>query len=191
MTSDASQKVILAFVGMPGAGKSEATTFLEQKGIPFVRFGDVTDEGLKQQELPLTAENERTFRENLRAKLGMAAYAIQSQPKIEQCLQQNPVIILDGLYSWEEYIYLKHFYPQLLLIHVYTEPKKRYERLAKRKIRPYTEEEARARDIAEIEKLNKGGPIAIADYVIENNNDDLQVLYTKITTLLKRLGVTV
>jgi dephospho-CoA kinase len=45
----------------------------------------------------------------------------------------------------------------------------RYERLAKRPFRPLTEEEARSRDYSELEKLDKGGPIAFTDYLVTND----------------------
>ena len=181
--------LILAIVGMSGAGKSRAISYIEKKGIPFVRFGQITDEGLAKAGLPVTAENEKNFREKLRLDLGMAAYAMQSKEKIDAFLTAHKVIAIDGLYSWEEYIYLKKEFPNLILIHVFVEPLLRYKRLSERLIRPIGLEEARHRDIAEIEKLNKGGPIAIADYLIENNSDNIDELHHKIDSLLKRLGI--
>lgn len=182
-------KLVLVFVGMPGAGKSEAVFYLEKKGIPFVRFGKITDEGVMNLGLPLTPENEKVFREKIRKELGMEIYAELAKPKIENLLKKNNVIAVDGLYSWEEYIYLKEKFPNLILIHVFAEPQKRYERLSKRLVRPVLSQKSRERDIMEIEKLNKGGPIAIADYLIENNSDDLENLYNKIEQLLARLKV--
>lgn len=179
--------LILAFVGMPGAGKSEAVAYLAQKNIPFVRFGDITDEGIQELGLSLTTSNERIVREKIREELGMGAYAIKSVPKIEKLLQEHKVIAIDGLYSWEEYIYLKEKFPGLILIHIYAKPINRYNRLAKRAIRPIPHDKSRERDIAEIEKLNKGGPIAIADYLIENESDNIKELYKKIDILLARL----
>jgi dephospho-CoA kinase len=184
-------KLLIAFVGMPGSGKTEATAYLHQKGIPCIRFGDITDEGLKAQNLPVTPENEREFREVIRRELGMAAYAIKSEEKIEEMLQEHDTLALDGLYSWGEYIYLKENFPQLTLVHVYAKPPIRYSRLAKRPIRPVPLEKSRNRDISEIEKLDKGGPIAIADHMIENNDDDLAILYGKIDILLQEIGVKV
>ncbi len=180
---------ILALVGMPGAGKSEAIAYIEKKGIPFVRFGTITDEGVEELGLPLTPENERTFREKIRQELGMGAYAIKSKPKIDALLKQSKVIAIDGLYSWEEYAYLKEVYPHFILIHVYSEPKIRYARLEKRTIRPISPKQAKIRDIAELEKLNKGGPIAIADYMLENNTDDIADLHRKIDNLFSRLHI--
>ncbi|MCL4353272.1 AAA family ATPase [Patescibacteria group bacterium] len=181
-------KLVLCLVGMPGAGKTESVFYLRKKNLPFVRFGDVTDEGIRNLGQELTPDNERAFREKLRQELGMAAYAIRSKPKIDRLLETNDAVVIDGLYSWEEYILLSQYYQGIKLVHIFAEPEIRYQRLAGRKIRPLSLEEARKRDIAEIENLDKGGPIAIADYLIENNKDDIKLLYTKIDSLLTRLG---
>src|SRR5690606_7882844 len=108
------EQVILAFVGMPGAGKSEAAQYLKNKNIPFVRFGQFTDEGVKELGLPLTPDNERMVREKFRTELGMAAYAIKAMPRIREMLQSSNIVALDGLYSWEEYILLKKEFPSLM-----------------------------------------------------------------------------
>ena len=56
-------------------------------------------------------------------------------------------------------------------------PKKlRYKRVGERPERPFNLEEIRERDRSEIENLEKGGPIAAADYYILNDSsvEDLQ-----------------
>lgn len=188
-TNNSTDKILIAFVGMPGAGKSEAVAYIEKKNIPFVRFGDLTDQILKEQGLDINPENERIYREKIRQELGMAAYAIKAKPKIDLALQKENVLTIDGVYSWEEYKYLKKEYPNLKLIYIFTEPEKRHSRLAVRQIRPLTKEEAEKRDYDEVEKLNKGGTIAAADYIINNDSDNMQDLYRKIDELLERLGV--
>ena len=182
-------KIILAFVGMPGAGKSEAAAYLQKKGIPFIRFGQVTDNGLAEMGLPINPDNEKMFREKIRKELGMAAYAIRSTSAIEEMLSENDLIVIDGLYSWEEYLYLKQKFPYLKLVHVFTEPVKRYERLSQRSIRPISLGESYKRDVAEIEKLNKGGPIAIADYLIEDSTDVIEDFHISLDKLLERLKI--
>lgn len=172
-------KKIIAIVGMAGSGKTETASFFKKKGIPILRFGEITDKGVLERGLSLNEKNERQYREQLRRELGMAAYAIKSKPYIEQMLKKSDLIVLDGLYSWEEYIYLKKYFPQVILLCIYAQPKVRYERLMKRKIRRRSLEEAKSKDIAELEKLNKGGPIAIADYLIIND--------TKLSDLEKKL----
>lgn len=181
-------KIILAFVGMPGAGKSEAVAYLQEKGVSFIRFGQFTDEEIQNRGLELNPDNERIIREEFRRKLGMAAYALMAKPRIAKMLEENNFIALDGLYSWEEYMLLKEEFPSLSLILIYAEPQKRYERLEKRPIRPIPQGKSRERDILEIEKLNKGGPIAIADYCITNNGE-IDDMYREIDIILERLNI--
>ncbi len=163
-----SETKIIAIVGMPGAGKSVAAEFFKKKGIPVLRFGDQTDIGLKELGMELSEANERRYREKIRQELGMAAMAIKIEPRINSLKDTNQLIILDGLYSWEEYHYLIEKFTKLRLLCIYAGSEVRYRRLANRPIRPLTPEEARSRDFAEIEKLNKGGPIAIADKLLVN-----------------------
>lgn len=177
---------LVAIVGMPGAGKSIAAVFFRNKGLPVLRFGDQTDIGLKEQGLPLNEANERNYRENLRHELGMAAMAIKIIPRIFEAAKQTNTIVLDGLYSWEEYVYLKEQFSQVKLLCVYAPPDVRYSRLANRPVRPLTLQEAESRDIAEIENLNKGGPIARADYLIKNEDsqeqftDELEIFFSSL-----------
>lgn len=188
-TSKPSSKIILTFVGMPGAGKSEATKYLNKKGFPFIRFGELTEDEIKKQGLEVNVENERIFREKIRKEFGMGAYAIKAKPKIDELLSTQDIIVLDGLYSWEEYVYLKKYFSFLKLILIYAEPEIRYKRLSQRVIRKILLSESRDRDIREIEKLSKGGPIAIADFCIINNSEDLDNLYKKIDEILERLNI--
>ncbi len=171
---------------MPGSGKSSTSEILIKNGFVCLRFGEQTDTGLKEMGLALTEKNEKMYREYIRKKLGMAAMAIKLKPRLDKLLKKENKIVLDGLYSWEEYTYLKKFYPNLILVAVYARPDVRYKRLAGRKIRPLSKKEARSRDIAEIEKLNKGGPIAIADYLIDNNFSKAK-LKSKVQEILKLL----
>ncbi len=163
---------LIAIVGMPGAGKTVAANFFRVKGIPILRFGDQTDISLKELGLVRNEKNERFVREKLRKNFGMAAMAVKIEPRILAAAKTNRVIVLDGLYSWEEYIYLKSKFPEIQLLCIYAPPKIRYERLAHREVRPLTETEAHTRDIAELENLNKGGPIAIAEYLLVNDADE-------------------
>ena len=98
----------------------------------------------------------------------MAAYAKLSLPKIDRLLESGSAVV-DGLYSWEEYTLMKNRYGErFAVVAVWASPETRHQRLAKRPIRPLTREEAASRDIAEIQELNKGGPIAMADFTIIN-----------------------
>jgi dephospho-CoA kinase len=159
---------VVAIVGMAGSGKSEVARMFEERGFTRVRFGDFTDQEVRRRGLPLSEQNERLVREELRREHGMAAYAKLILPRIEAGLKKSSVVA-DGLYSWEEYLVFKeHFRANFLAVAVWASPKTRYSRLAKRPIRPLTPEEAASRDRAEIENLHKGGPIAVADFTVSN-----------------------
>jgi len=159
---------IIAIVGMAGAGKSAVASLFEQNGFSKIRFGDITDEEIKNRGLEPNEENERYIREQLRRQHGMAAYARLNLSRIESALQTSDVVV-DGLYSWEEYILLKDRYGQrFITVAVWASPTVRYGRLANRAKRPMMPKEAERRDKAEIENINKGGPISMADLTILN-----------------------
>lgn len=161
---------VISLVGMAGSGKSEVARIFETNGFRRLRFGDITDEEIKKRGLQLNEENERLIREQLRQEHGMAAYALLNIQKINNLLKQSDVIV-DGLYSWEEYILLKELYgDKLKIVAVWSSPHTRYKRLNNRTNRPLTNKEAAARDKVEIENSNKGGPIAMADFTIINES---------------------
>jgi dephospho-CoA kinase len=159
---------LIAIVGMTGAGKSELALLFEEKGWTKIRFGDITEEVIVKNGLIVNEENEKKTRESLRKEYGMDAYAKLNLPKLQDAIKLNNVVI-DGLYSYEEYLYLKEkLGSELLVFAIYAPPEVRYERLVDREIRPLTKEQGRNRDKSEILNLNKGAPIAMADYTLLN-----------------------
>ena len=178
---------VIAIVGMAGAGKSEVAGIFEENGFAKVRFGDITDEELRKQGLALNEENERRVREQLRKKYGMTAYAILNLSRIDLALKQSSVVI-DGLYSLEEYTFLRgYFRGKFSVVAVWASPKTRYARLSSRAERPLTVEEAASRDEAELEKINKSGPIAMADFTILNESS-LKNLGREVKKTISALG---
>ena len=162
---------IIAIVGMCGVGKSVASDILEDLNYKKVYFGGVTMEKLKEEGMDVTPDNEKIMRERLRSEYGMAAYAIILLPRIKELAKEGNVV-LDGLYSWDEFKILKEeLGNSLSVIAIVADKEKRYDRLSVREIRPFNNEEAKNRDISEIENLAKAGPIAYADYYIDNNGD--------------------
>ncbi len=177
---------IVAVVGMCGSGKSVATEVFTAAGWPKVYFGGITMEELERRGLPKNEKNEKAVREELRAQYGLAAYAVKLLPRIEALAEEGNVV-LDGLYSWSEYTYLKErLGDRLRVLAIVTDRARRYDRLTGRDIRPLTEEEAASRDRAEIENLEKGGPIAIADTFLTNNGS-AQELTQKVEEYLRHL----
>lgn len=166
---------LLVIVGMAGAGKSSVARHLENKGWHVIRFGAITMRELEVRRLPINEENERAVREELRAVHGMDGFARLSLPEIGESLSVRPTAI-DGLYSWAEYRFLReHFGDQLRVVAVLMSRALRYDRLARRPDRPLSAQEAEQRDFAEIENVEKAGPIAIADYMILNDGSQQEL----------------
>lgn len=187
--SDAKNVKIIAFVGMPGAGKSSAVDYVTAKGYPKVYFGGVVLQALKDAGLDQTPANERMMREKLRQEEGPDVIVARITQQLHDLIAAGQRrIIADGLYSWTEYKYLKHAFPgEMNLIAILAPRSLRHRRLSKRPVRPLQPQEALERDWAEIEKLEKGGPIAIADHYIINTGD-LTHLYTQIDRELDSLA---
>ena len=176
---------IIAFVGLPGAGKSEAVDYVCAKGYPKVYGGGLIVEGVKELGLDVTPENEKHYRETMRAKHGKDIFIKLVAEQMHNLVNAGQRrIVFDGLYMWSEYKYLKHEFPGELLVVAIVAPRRlRHRRLSQRPIRPLTHDEANQRDWAEIENLEKGGPIAIADYFVQNDHD-LETLHRQIDQVL-------
>lgn len=180
---------ILAFVGLAGSGKSVAVDYLTEKGFPKVYFGGIILDEVKRRGLELTQENEQPIREELREKEGKDFVVKRIVQQINDLIAAGQHrIVADGLYSWTEYKVLKHEFPgELSVVAIVTPRALRHHRLAKRPVRPLTQPEADQRDWAEIENIEKGGPIAIADHYIINDGD-LEKLHDQIDTELKSIN---
>ena len=172
---------IIALVGLAGSGKSSAVEYLTEKGFPKIYFGGVIYKAMDEAGIEKTWDNQQQFREEIRRREGKDFVIKRVIKNIHDLINagQNK-IVLDGLYTWSEYKFLKHEFPgQVVVIAIVTPKYLRYQRMAKRKERPMQPHEVDQRDWSEIENLEKGGPIAIADYFIINDGS-LEQLHQKI-----------
>ena len=179
---------ILAFVGLPGAGKSTAVDYLTDKGHPKVYFGGIVLDAMRHAGLEINEHNEKRFREEIREKEGKDFVVKRIIDQIHHLADAGQHhIVADGLYTWTEYKLLKREFPGELTVVAVVAPKHlRYHRLGTRTVRPLNEKEASERDWAEIENLEKGGPIAIADFYLSNNND-VDHFYKQIDVITEHL----
>lgn len=162
---------LIAVVGMAGSGKSIATDYLQEKGWKKIYFGGAVYDRMRKEGIEITPDSQRDYRQNLRKQYGMGAVAEILKDDIAAAYEATDTV-LDGLYSWDEYLILKEkFGNTLKLICVCCDKKIRYERIGKREDRPFNKEQILDRDLTEIENLAKGGPIAFADYYIFNNGN--------------------
>ena len=174
---------ILAIVGMSGSGKSVVVDYLTEKGYPKVYFGGMIYKEMNRRGIVRTAdgESEKRFREMIRETEGkdwVVKQVIDETKNLIKAGQKR--IVLDGLYSWTEYRALKREFPGQLTVLAVVVPKAlRHFRVGKRPERPFNTKEIQERDRSEIENLEKGGPIAIADYFVINDGS-LDQLHQKI-----------
>jgi len=173
---------------MPGAGKTLCAKHLEQRNFFQFRFGSIVTDEVLRRGLPLNPEHERIIREEFRAHEGMDAIARRALPLLQAALQQHPCIVVDGLYSQSEYRTLRQALGDTItIVAIVAERRLRYERLAQRPERPLTPVEAEARDMREVEHIEKGGPIALADYTLLNDSTPAALL-AQLDALLLRLS---
>jgi dephospho-CoA kinase len=179
---------IIAVLGMPGSGKSEAIDYLQKKyKWPKVYFGDVTFNEMTKRGLERNQANERLVREDLRNMHGDDYYA-KEVIKMIDALSDTPVVLVESFYSAAEYRTFKERFGEMFLtITIHARPNLRYERLAERPERPLTRQEAEERDWAQLNRLTQGTPIALSDFMVINEGS-LEEMYTQIDTIIQKLG---
>jgi dephospho-CoA kinase len=185
------KKKIFAIVGMAGSGKSEAVDYLKEKfRWPHVYFGQVIFDEMKKQGLEMNQKNERKTREKLREDEGMGVCALKSLESVGKALEKSNNVLIESLYSWDEHKIMKRAYPDYYkVIAVFASPAVRFSRLKSRKERPLkTFEDFEQRDRTEIEKTDKGGPIAVADYMIINDGS-IDDLHREVDRILIKEGI--
>lgn len=177
------QKTIVAIVGLPGSGKTEAAQFFEKKGSPVVSFGKIINDYIDEHKLSHTEEVHKKLRMEIREKYGKEAFAVLNEKKIYEAFKKSSIVVVDGLRSWEEYLYMKRtlLNVKILILALYSDKEIRYRRISGRAYR--TKHFGEERDINELVGANMGPTIAFADFLIKNNfsiedfHDKLESIY--------------
>ncbi len=184
---------VIAIVGMPGSGKGTVVDHIcSAYNAQRVYFGGMVYEEVEARGLDIVAD-ERMVREDMRAKEGPAVLAKRAATRANEILESGtPFVVFDGVYSWTEDKYLRETFGDAYVSIAVVNPKSiRYERVVARKDahRPYTKAQIELRDIEEIENIEKGGPIAFADYYLANA-PDIPSLISQTDELLDRIFAT-
>ena len=181
---------LITVVGMAGAGKSTAVNYLtENKNLPKIYFGGIIYKAMDEAGIEITPESQKVFREEIRAREGNDFVIKRALEQVSNLIEAGQrTIVLDGLYTWSEYRILRRAYPgETTIIAVVAPRQLRYKRLADRPERPFNEIEAQTRDYSEIENMEKGGPIAIADYYLLNDGTEAN-LFEQIDHTLQEMS---
>ena len=187
MSNQKSTKLV-AFVGLAGSGKSSAVDYVSQKGYPKIYFGGIIYKAMEAAGIEVTWESQEKFREEIRAREGKDFVVKRAVGEARDLIEAGQKrILLDGVYTWSEYRILKHEFPgELTVIAIVTPKNLRYRRMSKRPERPMQPNEVDQRDWSEIENLEKGGPIAIADYFVQNDGT-LENLEKQVDKILEEI----
>jgi dephospho-CoA kinase len=177
---------LIAFVGLAGTGKSAIAEYLGELGVPKVSFTDIIMNGVAQAGLEPTLENERIIREQMRLDSAGDRVATEAIEQVRRLIDGGQHrILIDGLGSWDTYKRLRHeFHGNLTVVAITARRHIRHRRLTQRPEHPMTSQQIDERDYDEIETLNKGGVIAIADYYLSDNSS-LEQLHIQIDNLLR------
>ena len=161
---------IIAVVGLPGAGKTNAAKYLKKKhNLPLISFSDIVNKKVEKIDPTHSLKVHHDVRQGLRALYGFEAMAKLSADKIKLQLSKSKIIIIEGMRSWEEYLYLKNEFSKVrvFILCVFADKQKRYRRIKKRTTRSGLA--GKERDLDELLNTHMGPTIAYADYIVKNN----------------------
>lgn len=176
-------------VGMPGSGKSIVSDVVRDYcRAPVYVMGDIVREETIKRGLPPTLENTRAVAERLREEMGPRAVAYLLLKKIVEERPQRDYIVIDGARSLAEIECFREAFDDVIIIAVHSSPRTRFRRLVARGRRddPRDWREFISRDLSEL-SLGMGSVIALADYVIVNEETSIEELRSRVLELLEKV----
>lgn len=177
---------IIAFVGMPASGKSEAARVAEKQGIHVINMGDVIREEVVRRGLEPTDKNTGGVGTDLRDNEGMDVIAKRCVPKVNN--SGTDIVVIDGVRGIAEVEFFKQeFGDDFTLVNIDSSIQTRLMRVKAR---------GRSDDMADIDALRRrderelgwgmGEAIKAADITISNTTR-LEKFKHEIIELLERL----
>ena len=177
-----SEKTVLVIVGMPGAGKSLASSVMKNRGIPVFVSGDIIRAEARRRKLKFTRKNLGELMLMIRKEEGMGAVAKRLIPLVDDA--KGRFVVYEGARSVEEVNELRRRY-KVVTIAIHASRKARFQRLQRRgrSDRPRSWADFDVRDNREL-GVGIAKLIALSDRTVENEDtkDDLK---RRMTRLLK------
>ncbi len=174
MRSTKPKKTILVIVGMPGAGKSLASSVMKARGIPVFVSGDIIRAEARKRKLEFTRKNLGELMLKIRKEEGMGAVAKRLVPLVEK--ESGEFAVYEGARSVEEVDELRRKYG-VVVIAINASPLARFQRLQRRgrSDKPRGWIDFMERDNREL-RVGIAKLIALADRTVENEDskDDLK-----------------
>ena len=161
---------VIGLVGLPGSGKSEAAAVAAEQDVPVVTMGDVIRAACRERGLDPATDHGQVAKA-LREEDGRDAIAARSLPLIEDALESNVTVVVDGIRSDVEVDrFVEAFGEDFTLVSVEAPFETRAERLDLRGRDASAEEGGETledRDARELD-FGMGEAMAMADVTVEN-----------------------
>jgi len=178
---------IIAFVGMPCSGKTEAVQIAKEMGVSVIRMGDMVWDEVKNRGLPLDEKNVVTIADQMRKDLGMDIWAKRTLDKISR-LEKSKRIIIDGIRNIEEIdTFKKNLGKDFIIIAVSASDEIRQKRFLNR---GREDDSSDIQDLIDRDKRELswglGTVIASADIIVPNE-DGINEFRNEIRKILKKI----
>ena len=186
------KKILILLAGMPGSGKSVVADVGNELGYVTVSMGDLVREEAKKRRIPLTREAIMRLALRLREEEGDGAVAVRTVKRVKKVADEGAKkIIVDGVRSLAEVNVFKRLLSEfkIILLAVHSSPRTRFKRIVERgrSDDPSRWEDFVKRDEEEL-RMGVGNVIALADYMIVNEEIDVDEFKRKVRKLLRELG---
>lgn len=180
---------VIAFTGMPGAGKTEAVAVARGRKIPVIRMGDFVWEETRRRGLPLEDKHVGGVATEMRKQKGMDYWALLTCDAIEREHAVARSVVVDGVRNREEVeAFRRRLGDRFELVAILSAAEVRQERLLRRR----RSDDAASR--AEIQQRDErelgwgiGHSIESADHRLVNEGD-LAVFRRRVAALLDRIA---
>jgi len=186
------RSLIVGLVGLAGSGKSTVTEMiLKYYEFKLVHLGDRIRDLVAKEGLASTPENERKLQMSIRESHGMAALMTLSIPAIQRFGSAGDDILIDSMCSFSEKEALQSVSGDCVvhIVAVHAPSEKRKVHLQERLQRPLSIDQMNDRDLLELERLEKGKLLALADHHLVNKGAPY-ALEKEVTSLMKAIGAT-
>jgi dephospho-CoA kinase len=178
---------IIAFVGMPCSGKTEAVQIAKEIDIPVIRMGDMVWDEVKKRGIPLDEKNVGAVADQMRKDQGMDIWAKRTLDKISPIENRN-CIVIDGIRNIEEIdTFKKKLGKDFIIIAVTASDKIRQKRFLNR---GRVDDSLDIQDIKDRDKreLNWGlGTVIASADIIVSNEDGIEEFREEIKKILDKI----
>jgi dephospho-CoA kinase len=166
LSRSGAKRTVVVIVGMPGAGKSLASSAGKELKIPILVSGDVIRSEARRRKIRFSRKSLGKLMLKIRHEEGMGAVAKRLVPMIER--SGHPVLIYEGARNMEEIDELRKKY-YVVIVAIHASSRTRFQRLLRRRRsdRPRNWRDFLERDLREL-KVGVAHTIALSDHIVEN-----------------------